>query len=63
MNLGSMIRNAAGKFAGRSGTGGTVRGTGMNATGRTPNTTGAMGGRSGTGGMASKIMGMLNKRR
>ena len=63
MNLGSMIRNATGKFVGRSGTGGTVRGTGMNAPGRTPNTTGAMGGRSGTGGMVSKIMGMLNKRR
>lgn len=63
MNLGSMIRNAAGKFAGRSGTGGRGRSTGMNATGRTPNTTGAMGGGSGTGGMARKIMGMLNKRR
>ncbi|WP_458781901.1 hypothetical protein [Arthrobacter sp. D3-16] len=62
MNLGSMIRNAAGRFAGRSGTGGTVRGTGMNAAGRTPNTTGAMGGRAGTGGMASKIMGMLKRR-
>ena len=61
MNLGSMIRNAAGRFAGRSGTGGTVRGTGMNATGRTP-TTGAIGGRPGTGGMASKIMGMLKRR-
>ena len=62
MNLGSMIRNAAGRFAGRSGTGGTARGTGLNATGRTPNTTGAVGGRPGTGGMASKIMGMLKRR-
>jgi hypothetical protein len=62
MNLGSMIRNAAGRFAGRSGTTGTVRGTGMNTTGRTPNTTGAMGGRAGTGGMAGKIMGMLKRR-
>jgi hypothetical protein len=62
MNLGSMIRNAAGRFAGRSGTGGTARGTGMNATGRTPHTTGGMAGRPGTGGMASKIMGMLKRR-
>lgn len=62
MNLGSMIRNAAGRFAGRSGTGGTVRGTGINATGRTPHTPGAMGSRPGTGGMASKIMDMLKRR-
>ncbi|WP_104044592.1 hypothetical protein [Arthrobacter sp. ZGTC412] len=62
MNLGSMIKNAAGRFAGRSGTGGTARGTGLNATGRTPNTTGAVGGRPGTGGVASKIMGMLKRR-
>ena len=62
MNLGSMIRNAAGRLTGRTGTGGTVRGTGLNATGRTPNTTGAMGGRPGTGGMANKIMSMLKRR-
>ncbi|WP_066291782.1 hypothetical protein [Arthrobacter sp. B6] len=60
MNLGSMIRNAAGRFAGRNRPGGTVRGSGMNATGRTPNATGAVGGRP--GGMAGKIMGMLKRR-
>ncbi|MFF1251588.1 hypothetical protein ACFVYC_03730 [Pseudarthrobacter sp. NPDC058329] len=60
MNLGSMIRNAASRFAGRSGTSGTVRGSGLNATGRTPHTTGAPGGRA--GGMANRIMGMLKRR-
>lgn len=62
MNLGSMIRNAAGRIAGRTGTTGTT-GTGrnyrMNTTGRTPHTTGAMNGRA--GGMAHKIMGMLRR--
>ncbi|PNI09709.1 hypothetical protein CXX84_05585 [Arthrobacter sp. AFG7.2] len=60
MNLGSMIRNAAGRFAGRTGTSGTTRGTGLNATGRTPGTTGAAGAR--TGGVAGRIMGMLRRR-
>ncbi|TLM87507.1 hypothetical protein [Pseudarthrobacter sp. NamE5] len=60
MNLGSMIRNAAGRFSGRTGTGGTVRRPGMNATGRTPGTTGAAGARS--GGVANRIMGMLRRR-
>jgi hypothetical protein len=59
MNLGSMIRNAAGRFAGRTGTGGTIRGRGMNTTGRTPQATGAMGARS--GGVAHRIMGMLRR--
>jgi hypothetical protein len=58
MNLGSMIRNAAGRLAGRAGTGGTVRGRGMSTTGRTPNTTGAMGARS---GIAHRIMDMLRR--
>ena len=61
MNLGSMIKNAAGRFAGRTGTGGTARGTGLNATGRTPGTTGAAGARPG-GGVAGRIMGMLRRR-
>lgn len=61
MNLGSMIKNAAGRFAGRTGTGGTARGTGLNATGRTPGTTGAAGTRPG-GGVAGRIMGMLRRR-
>ncbi|MET3772086.1 hypothetical protein ACJJV6_18320 [Arthrobacter nitrophenolicus] len=56
MNLGSMIRNAAGRFTGRTGTSGTVRGTGMNAARRTPHATGGR-----TGGMAHKIMGMLRR--
>jgi hypothetical protein len=60
MNLGSMIRNAAGRFSGRSGTGGTVRGRGMNTTGRTQNATGATGARPG-GGVANRIMGMLRR--
>jgi hypothetical protein len=60
MNLGSMIRNAAGRFAGRTGTAGTTRRTGLNATGRAPGTTGTAGARS--GGMAGKIMGMLRRR-
>jgi hypothetical protein len=60
MNLGSMIRNAAGRFAGRPGPSGTVRGSGLNARGRTANTPGAMGGRS--GGIANRIMGMLRRR-
>jgi hypothetical protein len=57
-----MIRNAAGRIAGRTGTTGTTgtgRNYGMNATGRTPHTNGAMHGR--TGGMAHKIMGMLRR--
>ncbi|ADX73227.1 hypothetical protein FJ661_00845 [Pseudarthrobacter phenanthrenivorans] len=60
MNLGSMIRNAAGRFSGRTGTSGTVRGSGLNAPGRTPGTTGAPGAR--TGGVAGRIMGMLRRR-
>ncbi|GKV74749.1 MULTISPECIES: hypothetical protein [Pseudarthrobacter] len=60
MNLGSMIKNAAGRFAGRTGTGGAARGTGLNATGRTPGTTGAAGARP--GGAAGRIMGMLRRR-
>ena len=59
MNLGSRIRNAAERFAGRSGTGGTARGRGMNTTGRTPNSAVAMGARS--GGMAHRIMGMFRR--
>ncbi|MEV8131502.1 hypothetical protein AB0O54_10200 [Pseudarthrobacter oxydans] len=59
MNLGSMIKNAAGRFAGRTGTGGAARGTGLNATGRTPGATGAAGARP--GGVAG-IMGMLRRR-
>jgi hypothetical protein len=60
MNLGSMIKNAAGRFAGRTGTGGTARGTGLNAAGRTPGTTGAAG--AWPGGVAGRIMGMLRRR-
>lgn len=60
MNLGSMIRNAAGRFSGRAGTAGTTRRTGLNATGRAPGTPGAAGAR--TGGLAGKIMGMLRRR-
>ena len=60
MNLGSMIKNAAGRFAGRTGTGGAARGTGLNATGRTPGTTGAAGARP--GGVAGRITGMLRRR-
>jgi hypothetical protein len=59
MNLGSMIRNAAGRFGGRTGTGGTARRPGMGAAGRTPHTTGAMGGRQGS--IANRIMGMLKR--
>ncbi|HET7783947.1 hypothetical protein PV768_17025 [Pseudarthrobacter sp. CC4] len=60
MNLGSMIRNAAGRFSGRTGTAGTTRRTGLNATGRAPGTTGPAGAR--TGGVTGKIMGMLRRR-
>ena len=60
MNLGSMIKNAAGRFAGRTGTGGTARGTGLKAARRTPGTTGAAGARP--GGVAGTIMGMLRRR-
>ena len=60
MNLGSMIKNAAGRFAGRTGTGGTARGTGLNAARRTPGTTGAAGARP--GGVAGRIMVMLRRR-
>ena len=60
MNLGSMIKNAAGRFAGRTGTGGAARGTGLNAARRTPGTTGAAGARP--GGVAGRIMGMLRRR-
>lgn len=59
MNLGSMIRNAAGRITGRTGTTGTGRNYRMNTTGRTPHATGAMHGRA--GGMAHKIMGMLRR--
>jgi hypothetical protein len=59
MNLGSMIKNAAGRFAGRAETGGTVRRRGIGAPGRTPHTTGAAGGRQ--SGIAGKIMGMLRR--
>ncbi|WP_411373446.1 hypothetical protein ACLH0K_09815 [Arthrobacter sp. MPF02] len=59
MNLGSMIRNAAGRLSGRTGTTGTGRGYRMNTAGRTPRTTGAAGGRA--EGMAHRIMGMLRR--
>lgn len=59
MNLGSMIRNAAGRFGGRAGTGGTVRRPGMGTTGRTPHATGAMGGSQ--RGIAGRIMGMFRR--
>ena len=59
MNLGSMIRNAAGRIAGRTGTTGAGRGYRMNTTGRTRPAAGAMNARS--GGMAHKIMGMLRR--
>ncbi|MGX1160785.1 hypothetical protein FBY31_0847 [Arthrobacter sp. SLBN-100] len=60
MNLGSMIRNAAGRVSGRNGTGGTVRGRGMNTAGRARNASGAMGARPG-GGVANRIMGMFRR--
>ena len=60
MNLGSMIKNAAGRFAGRTGTGGTARGTGLNAAGRTPGL--APGAPVVPGGVAGRIMGMLRRR-
>lgn len=57
MNLGNIIRNAMGRTAGGTRTGGTVRRPGgMNAAGRA-NTTGRTG-----GSLTSRIIGMLKRR-
>lgn len=63
MNLGNIIRDAAGRYTGRTRGSGSGRGTrGMNTGGRARNTTGGVSGRAGSGGIAGKILGMLKRR-